>query len=60
MLRGFRDDVLSKTSEGQEIIKLYYEWSPIIVKAMEEDKKFRKEMKSIIDEFLSMIRMKAE
>jgi len=55
MLRGFRDDMLSKTSEGQEIIKLYYEWSPVIVKAMEEDKKFRKEIKSIIDEFLSMI-----
>ncbi|MCK4825688.1 hypothetical protein KA005_58615, partial [bacterium] len=31
ILRGYRDNILSKTSEGQEIIRLYYEWSPVIV-----------------------------
>jgi hypothetical protein len=37
MLRSIRDQVLSKTSEGREVIDLYYEWSPKITRAMEED-----------------------
>ena len=43
-LRYFRDNVLDSTPAGREIIRLYYEWSPAIVKVMEEDKKFRGEM----------------
>ena len=45
ILRHFRDKVLSKIPEGQEIIRLYYEWSPVIVKAMELDGNFKKEIK---------------
>lgn len=56
LLRDFRDNVLSNTPEGQEIIRLYYEWSPLIVKAMEEDEEFREEVKEIIDEILPFIR----
>jgi len=37
--------VLSTTTEGQEIIKLYYEWSPAIVTVMEEDEEFKEEVK---------------
>ncbi len=55
-LRQFRDEVLSKTPEGQEIISLYYEWSPVIVKAMEENERFKQEAKEMIDEILPMIR----
>jgi len=55
-LRNFRDNLLSQTPEGKEIIKLYYEWSPAIVKAMEEDEAFEEEVKSIIDEILPFIR----
>jgi hypothetical protein len=54
-LRNFRDEVLSKTPEGQALIKLYYEWSPAIVKAMVEDKGFRKEVKELIDGVLGLI-----
>ncbi len=55
LLRYFRDDVLSKTPEGQEVIRLYYAWSPAIVKTMEEDEEFREEVKEMIDEvFLLM------
>lgn len=48
LLRCFRDNVLSKTQEGQEIIRLYYEWSPVIVKTLKEDKGFREGVKEII------------
>jgi len=56
ILRSFRDNVLSKTPEGQEIIKLYYQWSPVIVKAMVEDEAFKKKVKEMIDGILPMIR----
>ena len=55
ILRGYRDNILSKTSEGQEIIRLYYEWSPIIVKAMGGDEEFKEEVKRIIDGVLLLI-----
>jgi hypothetical protein len=48
-LRAFRDNVLGKTKEGQELISLYYEWSPAIVKAMEEDKAVKEKMKAVVD-----------
>ncbi len=55
LLRKFRDDVLSKTPAGQEIISLYYQWSPTIVKAMREDKRFTATVKTLLDGVLPMI-----
>ena len=55
LLRYFRDEILSETQEGQEIISLYYLWSPIMVKMMEEDEEVRKEVKEMIDEVLTLI-----
>jgi len=55
LLRNFRDTVLSQTPAGQEIIRLYYQWSPAIVKAMEGDKNIKGEIKKIIDGFLALI-----
>lgn len=49
VLRAFRDEVLRTTPEGQELIELYYQWSPIIVHAMEEDEEFKEMVKKIID-----------
>jgi hypothetical protein len=54
LLRSFRDNVLNKTQEGREYIRLYYRWSPLIVKAMEEDKVFANNMKEILDVVLSL------
>ena len=56
LFRNFRDEVLSKTPEGQELIRLYYQWSPIIVKAMEEDDAFTEEVKEFIDGILGFMR----
>ena len=56
LLREFRDNILSQSPIGQEIIKLYYDMSPAIVQAMEEDEEFKKDVKEMIDEILPMIR----
>ena len=55
-LRFFRNNLLSQTPEGQELIKLYYQWSPVIVKAMEGDEEFKEEVKEMMDGVLSLIR----
>jgi len=60
VLRKFRDDVLSQTPEGQELIKLYYQWSPAIVKAMEEDEEFKEDIKEMVDGVLELIIEEAE
>jgi len=54
-LRYVRDNILNHTPEGKEIIKLYYQWSPAIVKAMDEDEEFKKELKEMIDGVLMLI-----
>jgi hypothetical protein len=55
ILREFRDEVLAQTPEGQEIIRLYYELSPVIVRAMEEDEEFKAQMKEMVEGALKMI-----
>jgi hypothetical protein len=60
LLRHFRNTVLSKSPEGQELIRLYYEWSPVIVKAMEADEGFRERMKEMIDGILELFRGEVE
>ncbi len=56
LLRYVRDTILSHTPEGREIIRLYYQWSPVIVKAMEGDEKLKEEAKEVLDGVLEMIR----
>jgi hypothetical protein len=55
LLRVFRDDVLRRTPNGREVIKLYYRWSPAIVKSMKDNEDFKKAVKKIIDENLPLI-----
>ena len=56
ILRNYRNERLTKTSTGKEIIKIYYKWSPVIVKAMEEDEVLKQELKSLIDGVVTTIR----
>ena len=55
ILRHFRDNVLSTTPEGQELIRLYYEWSHVIIEMMQEDKEFKAQVKEMIDGMLEVI-----
>ena len=58
LLRSFRDTILSKTPEGQEIIRLYYEWSPVISKLISDDKNTKMAIKELIDVFLLMFEVR--
>jgi hypothetical protein len=49
MLRYFRDNMLSRTPEGRELIRLFYLWDPLLIRAIEEDEAFREEIKEMID-----------
>jgi len=55
LLRYVRDNILNKTAEGQEIIRLYYQLSPAVVKAMENNQEFKEEVKGMIDGVLALI-----
>ena len=55
ILRSFKNEVLSQTSEGRELIKLYYLWSPLMISAVEKDDKFREEVTEMIDDILPLI-----
>ena len=44
LLRHVRDNVLNQTHTGKELIRLYYEWSPVVVKVMEADEDFKQEV----------------
>jgi len=59
-LRYIRDNILNKTPEGRELIKLYYHLSPAIVKAMEKDEEFKEEVKELIDGVLGLVGGEAE
>ena len=60
LFRCLRDEVLTQTPGGKELIKFYYQWSPIIVKAMEEDEDFKEAVKVMIDGVLMMTAAGAE
>ncbi len=54
-MHTLRDNILSQNPEGQEIIRLYYELSPVRVKAIEEDEELKKQVKEMIDVVLELI-----
>jgi hypothetical protein len=55
LLRHFRDTVLSATPEGQQLIKLYYTWSPFLLQAMREDAAFKEQLKETVNKILQVI-----
>jgi hypothetical protein len=46
---------LRQTQEGQELIKLYYQWSPVMVGAMQADETFKQDVKEMIDGVLELM-----
>ena len=54
-IRDFRDNVLSQSPAGQEIIRLYYQWSPIIVQAMENDASFKEWVTEQVEGILPLV-----
>jgi uncharacterized repeat protein (TIGR01451 family) len=60
LLRDFRDYVLNQTSEGRQLIEIYYEWSPVIVRTLEEDEEFRDEITELIDGIVPLVQESME
>ena len=60
LLREYRDKVLSKTPEGQELIKTYYKFSPTVTKLLEQRPLLKNRAKAFIDSMLPGIRKKVE
>ena len=56
LLRYMRDNILAKTDEGRELIRLYYQWSRILAETLQEDETFREEVKTIIDSLLPLLK----
>jgi hypothetical protein len=55
LLRNVRDNLLSKTSEGKAFIELYYQWSPAIVTALQEDGVVKEELRQMIDSIIPFL-----
>jgi len=60
LLRRYRDNVLSKSSEGREFIKVYYKLCPTIVDLLESRPALKNRAKAFIDSMLPGIRKKVE
>lgn len=56
LLRKFRDDELNTTPEGKQIIKLYYQWSSILLKVMEEDEVLQEDVKKVVDHIVGLLK----
>ena len=48
--------MLSKTPEGLEIVRLYYQLGPAIASTMVEDKAFKKNVKEMIEGIMPLVR----
>ena len=60
LLRKYRDNVLSKTPEGHEIIKTYYKLSPMVTMLLEQRPLLKNRAKTFFDGMLPGIRKKVE
>lgn len=52
LLRRVRDELLSNTPEGQELIKLYYQWNTLLARVPGDNGAVREDIKELIDELL--------
>ena len=55
LIRMVRDNLLITTPEGQELIRLYYQWSFILAGTLKDDEIFREDVKAIVDDILPVI-----
>ena len=60
LLRYFRDTILNKSPEGQEITKLYYQLSPVVVEMVTSNENARETVKGIIEGVLALIKSEVE
>ena len=52
VFRKFRNHFIDSGPEGKAIITFYYKWSPLLVKAIEEDKELEEQLREVVDTIL--------
>jgi hypothetical protein len=52
LLRLVRDELLSTTPEGQELIRLYYQWNALLARVPGDNAAIREDIKELIDAIL--------
>lgn len=60
LFRKFRNHFINRGLEGEEIIKFYYKWSPLLVKVIEEDEEIEKQLREVADTILFLVEEKIE
>ena len=55
-IRLFRDTILNSTQEGQELIRLYYQLSPLYVDLMKRDESILREVKKLLDGYMPALK----
>lgn len=60
LLRYFRDNVLTRTIQGQELIELYYEWSPLMIRSILEDGELKNDLHEMVEGVLPLVREAVE
>jgi hypothetical protein len=60
MLRRFRNHFIDSGPEGEEIIKFYYKWSPLLVKAIEDDEELEEQLREVVDTVLFLTEEKID
>jgi hypothetical protein len=55
LLRNIRDTILKSTPEGQELIKAYYTWNRLLIKAIENDPGLKETLKTVLDQTVGII-----
>jgi len=56
LLRLFRDNILSATQEGQELIRLYYQLGPLYVDLLKSDESLLREVKQLLDGYMPRLK----
>lgn len=56
LLRRFRDTILTSTAQGQELVQLYYTWSPVLLRSILEGGAVKKDLKEMVDAVLPLVR----
>ena len=60
IFRKFRNHFIDSGPEGEEIIKFYYNLSPLLVKAIEEDEELEEQLREVVDTVLFLTEEKIE
>lgn len=56
ILREYRDKILSKTEKGEMLVELYYEYSPILIKLIEDKPELKAQLKQKIKTLIPVIK----